>query len=100
MVLTGVMRSWPVIVEAPLLNASDLLHDAAQQLVNFKSIGLLLIAAVAIIIISKFMKEKSNLNSQSKSAWIVASAALTTTLWVDGLFLLSAIVHPRLSGLI
>jgi len=34
------------------------------------------------------------------STWSMAGAVLVTTVWVDGLFLITALLQPGLSGLI
>ncbi len=100
MLLTGVINSWPEVVKASLVEAPQLLHETAEQIFKPQSIILLIIAAVFIIFISNLMKERALPFSPSGSTWLVASAALSTTLWVDGLFLFTAFVEPRLSGLI
>ncbi len=100
MVLTGVMHSWPAVVSASLDTAPLILHETAQALLNPQSILLVLIAAGLIGLLAHLMKERATLNSTSGSTWLVASAALFTTLWIDGLFLLTALVEPKLSGLI
>ena len=47
------------------------------------------------------MRQRGSIsNSNQGGAWLVASAALTTTLWVDGLFFLTTLLQPSLSGLI
>jgi len=46
------------------------------------------------------MNQKSKSESSSCDAWLVSSAALTTTLWVDGLFFATTLIQPQLSGLI
>jgi hypothetical protein len=61
---------------------------------------MLILAAVLIFSIANLMSQRALAHSPSGSTWLVASAALQTTLWVDGLFLLTAFVQPRLSGLI
>ena len=100
MLFTGVMNSWPEVVNASLSDAPALLHQTAENLFKIQSLFLLIVAAVLIVFISKLMRFRALVHSPSGSAWLVASAALTTTLWVDGLFLLTALVQPRLSGLI
>lgn len=100
MLCTGVMNSWPDVVQASLGEASQLLHQTAEMLFRPVPIGLLIVAAIFIVFISNLMRERAILHTPSGSTWLVASAALTTTLWVDGLFLLTAFVQPRLSGLI
>ena len=100
MLATGVMDSWPKVVKASFLNAPDLLNETANKLLTLQSIFYLILAAVLILIIARWMRFKSHQTSESASAWMVASAALTTTLWVDGLFLITALLEPKLSGLI
>ncbi|WP_320666572.1 DUF3120 domain-containing protein [Prochlorococcus sp. MIT 1307] len=100
MLFTGVMHSWPDVVKASLLDAPQLLHETAEQLFKPQSILLLLIAGVVIVLIANLMKERALIHLPSGSAWLVASAALMTTLWVDGLFFLTALIHPTFSGLI
>ena len=100
MLFTGVMHSWPDVVKASLVDAPQLLHQTAEQLFKPQSIVLLILAGVLIVFIANLMRERGQIRSPSGNTWLVASAALTTTLWVDGLFLLTALVQPRLSGLI
>ena len=38
--------------------------------------------------------------SQAGETWCMAGAVLVTTVWVDGLFLLTALLQPGFSGLI
>ena len=100
MLITGVMNSWPEVVQASLPEAPSLLHETAEKLFQPQPIVLLILAAILIVLIANLMRERAILHTPSGSTWLVASAALTTTLWVDGLFLLTALIQPRLSGLI
>ena len=101
MVVTGVMNLWPSVVMAPLNEAPELLHQAAETLAETQSIILLIVMAFGIALLANFMHKKAKLLSpESGSTWLVASAALTTTLWVDGLFLITAFFQPKFSGLI
>ncbi len=100
MVTTGVMNRWPVVVQAPIKKAPQILHQTAEHLLNIQAVFLLLSAASIIICLAHFMRLRSSLNSPAGRTWLVASAALMTTLWVDGLFLLTALFQPRFSGLI
>tara|TARA_B100000214_G_C23919414_1_gene605285 strand:+ start:241 stop:879 length:639 start_codon:yes stop_codon:yes gene_type:complete len=99
-VLTGVMKSWPEVVEAPFLEASTMLSLTAEQLLSPFSLLAISIAALAIIMISSWMNQKSKSEPSSSDAWLVSSAALTTTLWVDALFFITTLIQPQLSGLI
>ena len=58
----------------------------------------LVMAAVLVMIIGRRLNP-NNSNSDGDTG-AMAAAVLITTLWVDGLFLLSALLQPGLSGLI
>ncbi|ABX08043.1 DUF3120 domain-containing protein [Prochlorococcus marinus] len=101
MVLTGVMKQWPDVVNSSFDNAAETLHSTALNLLNPISLAMLLIAALLIVCISDQMRQRGNLASSLEGGtWLVASAALTTTLWVDGLFFITTLIQPKLSGLI
>ena len=99
-VLTGVMKSWPEVVEAPFSKASEILNLTAGKLLTPFSLICIFIAAVLIIWIANWMSQQSRIYPISCDAWLVSSAALTTTLWVDGLFFMTTLIQPKLSGLI
>ncbi|WP_257473268.1 DUF3120 domain-containing protein [Prochlorococcus marinus] len=99
-VLTGVMKAWPEIVEAPFSEASKMLSLTAEQLLSPFSLISISIAALLIIWIANWMNQKSKIEPSFCDAWLVSSAALTTTLWVDGLFFATTLLEPQLSGLI
>ena len=99
-VFTGVMKSWPEVVEAPFAEASKMLSLTAEQLLAPFSLMAISIAALLIIWIANWMNQKSKSEPSSSEAWLVSSAALTTTLWVDGLFFATTLIQPQLSGLI
>ena len=93
MALTGVMKFWPSVVTAPFDEAPELLHNAGMQLLHpFQLVGLAFAAAVIIGLGQRLRMTGEN--------WEVAGAVLVTTVWVDGLFLLTALLQPGLSGLI
>ena len=99
-VLTGVMKAWPEVVDAPFLEASKMLSLTAEQLLEPFSLIAIFLAALLIILIANWMNQKSKSDLFSNDAWIVSSSALTTTLWVDGLFFATTLIQPQLSGLI
>ena len=93
MALTGVMKFWPSVVTAPFDEAPELLHNAGMQLLHpFQLVGLALAAAVIIGLGQRLRMTRED--------WEMAGAVLVTTVWVDGLFLLTALLQPGLSGLI
>ena len=98
--LTGVMDRWPVVVKAPIEEAPLLLHQTALDLLHPQPLIFLVIAATLIAYISRSMGKQALIPQQSNKAWAIASAVLMTTLVIDGLFFLSALGQPQLSGLI
>ena len=99
-VVTGVMKSWPEVVDAPFSEASKMLSFTAEQLLAPFSLLAIFVAALLIILIANWMNKKSKSEILSSDAWLVSSSALTTTLWVDGLFFATTLIQPQLSGLI
>ncbi|MEB3184323.1 MAG: DUF3120 domain-containing protein [Cyanobacteriota bacterium] len=90
---TGVMPLWPLVLAADPLAAGPLLQDAAQRVLEPGS--LLLVAAAAGLLLQACLW----MWPRGRAAR-VASAALATTLAIDGVFLAAALAAPRLSGLI
>ncbi len=99
-VVTGVMKAWPEVVDAPLSEASKILSFTAEQLLAPFSLSAIFFAALVIVLIANWMNQKSKSELSSSDAWLVSSSALTTTLWVDGLFFATTLIQPQLSGLI
>ena len=93
MALTGVMKDWPAVVSAPFDQAPGLLHAAGLQLLNPAPLLALGLAAALILMVGRRL-------SQAGETWSMAGAVLVTTVWVDGLFLLTALLQPGFSGLI
>jgi hypothetical protein len=93
MALTGVMPLWPRVLGAPFREAPALLHQAAVQVLEPASMALVLGLATALLLIGRRLA-RSGPNGR------LAAATLVTTLIVDGLFLIAALVSPQLSGLI
>ncbi len=100
MVLTGVMSSWPLVVSAPLEEAAKALNETSIHLFTGPTLVILSLSAGLIFFVSDQMIQRGKVNTSVGSAWLVAGTALTTTLWVDGLFLVTTILQPKLSGLI
>ena len=98
MAATGVMRFWPAVVTASLDQAPLLLHQAGLHLLQPLPLITLVMSAVLVLIAGR----RLNLNGGgfNSDTAAMASAVLITTLWVDGLFLISALLQPGLSGLI
>ena len=100
MALTGVMRFWPDVVQAPLAEAGVMLNAAASSLRHPWPLLVIVGLAVLILAIASTMQGRSRWPSVHSECWAVAASVLVTTVLVDGLFLLMAVLHPSLSGLI
>ena len=98
MAATGVMQFWPAVVTASLEQAPLLLHQAGLHLLLPLPLATLIISAALVLLAGRWLSK--NGIGFSSDAGSMAAAVLITTLWVDGLFLVSALVQPGLSGLI
>ena len=90
---TGLMASWPQILSASGAEAPLLLQAAAQQVLAPQSLVFVVFSGVVLVQICRWLWGLGEVGR-------IASAALSTTLAVDGLFLLAALMAPSLSGLI
>ena len=100
MAMTGVMRFWPGVVTASLDSAPQRLHEAGLQLLHPLPLTALALAASIIIWLAGALSRRESAVLKSNETLSMSAAVLMTTLWVDGLFLLAAVVQPGLSGLI
>ena len=100
MAVTGVMRFWPGVVTASLDTAPQLLHEAGIHLLHPIPLAALVLAASSIIWLAGTLSKRETAVFKSNDTLSMSAAVLMTTLWVDGLFLLAAVVQPGLSGLI
>jgi hypothetical protein len=94
MAVTGVMRHWTEVLEAPIQQAPALLQQAALGVLA--PLPLAVTAAATVILVDlcrRFWQHPDD-------AWRLAASALATTLAVDGLFLTAALWSPHWSGLI
>lgn len=100
MALTGVMSFWPKVVQATSSEAPYLLSEAAKLVLQPASLLILFAAAGLILELAKQFWKQSARHSEHQEAWRVAAAVLTTTLFIDSLFLVLSLSVPSLSGLI
>jgi hypothetical protein len=94
------MRFWPGVVTASMDTAPQLLHEAGLHLLHPLSLTALVLAASSIIWLAGTLSKRETAVFKSNDTLSMSAAVLMTTLWVDGLFLLAAVVQPGLSGLI
>ena len=100
MAVTGVMRFWPGVVTASMDTAPQLLHEAGLHLLHPLPLTALVLAASSIVWLAGTLSKREMAVFKSNDTLSMSAAVLMTTLWVDGLFLLAAVVQPGLSGLI
>ena len=100
MALTGVMSFWPNVVQATSSEAPFLLSEAAKLVLQPVSLLILFAAAGLILWLAKQFWKQSARPSEHQEAWRVAAAVLSTTLFIDALFLVLSLSVPSLSGLI
>ena len=93
MALTGVIRLWPQVVEAPLSEAGVLLQQAGEAVLQPMALGMIGLISIVLLAICYWLWPQG-------PAGRVAAATLATTLVVDGIFLAAALLAPGLSGLI
>ena len=91
--LSGVMPLWPQVLSATPSQAPLLLQAAAQQVLEPQALVLVVGCAILLIQACRWLWLQGEVGR-------ITSAALATTLAVDGLFLLAALAAPQLSGLV
>lgn len=92
MAITGLMDLWPQALAAPLHEAPLILQHAAQRALQPLPLTVILVSAILLLAICRSLWGRGG-------PWRVASATLGTTLIVDGLFLMAALLAPQLSGM-
>ena len=94
MAITGVMRRWTAVLQAPVEQAAEQLQAAALGVLQPIPLVVTLLAATLLLsLCQRFWHHP-------EPAWRLAASAIATTLAVDGLFLAAALWAPQLSGLI
>ncbi len=91
--VTGLMPSWPQILSTSSAEAPLLLQSAAQQVLEPHSLLWVVLSGAVLVQACRWLWGLGEVGR-------ITSAALATTLAVDALFLLAALVAPSLSGLI
>ncbi len=90
---TGVMPYWPQVLSAGPAEAALLLQAAAQQVLAPLPLALVLLSGALLLQACRWLWQRGPVGR-------ITAASLATTLAVDGLFLLAALLAPKLSGLI
>ena len=70
------------------------------HLLQLPSMLMLGVAGVGLISLAEWCSSQAKSGSENASLWAMVGVVLSTTVWVDGLFLAAALLQPNLSGLI
>ncbi len=98
--LTGIMDQWQEVINADSDKAPLILQKTSENLINLKSFSIIILVALVLWFISKEIFNSAIANSTNGKALLVSSYVIQTTLIVDGIFILLAIIQPSLSGLV
>ncbi len=98
--LTGIMDQWRQVIIADSDQAAVILQKTSENLIQIKSLSIIIFVALILWLISKEIFNSATINSTNGKALLVSSYVIQTTLIVDGIFILLAILEPTLSGLV
>ena len=98
--LTGIMDQWRQVITADAENAPLILQKTSENLIQIKSLSIIIFVALILWFISKEICASGNINTTNGKALLVASYVIQTTLIVDGIFVCLALIQPTLSGLV
>ena len=98
--LIGIMDQWKEVITADSKNAPLILQKTSENLIQIKSLFIIILVAIILWLISREMLNSAIINSTNGKALLVSSYVIQTTLIVDGIFIFLAILQPTLSGLV
>jgi len=98
--LIGIMDQWKEVITADSETAPLILQKTSENLIQIKSLSIIIFVAVILWFISKEILNSAIINSTNGKALLVSSYVIQTTLIVDGIFVFLAIIQPTLSGLV
>jgi len=98
--LIGIMDQWRQVITADSENAPIILQKTSESLIQIKSLSIIVLVALILWFISKEIFDSATINSTSGKALLVSSYVIQTTLIVDGIFIVLAILQPTFSGLV
>ena len=98
--LIGIMDQWRQVITSDSETASLILQRTSENLIQIKSLSIIIIFAIIIWFISKEILDFATINTTNGKALLVSSYVIQTTLIVDGIFILLAILQPTYSGLV
>ncbi len=98
--LIGIMDQWKQVITADSQNAPLILQKTSENLIQIKSLSIIFFVALILWFISKEIFDYATINTTSGKALLVSSYVIQTTLIVDGIFIVLAILQPTFSGLV
>ena len=98
--LTGIMDQWREVIAADSENAPLILQKTSENLIQIKSLSIIVFVADILWFISKEIFDSATINTTNGKALLVSSYVIQTTLIVDGIFIFLAILQPTFSGLV
>ena len=94
------MDQWREVIAADDETAPLILQKTSENLIHIKSLFIIVSVGLILWFISKEIFDSATINTTSGKALLVSSYVIQTTLIVDGIFILLAILQPTLSGLV
>ncbi len=98
--LIGIMDQWRQVITADSETAPQILQKTSENLIQIKSLSIIVFVALILWFISKEIFDSGTINTTSGKALLVSSYVIQTTLIVDGIFIVLAILQPTFSGLV
>ena len=98
--LIGIMDQWRQVITADSETAPLILQKTSENLIQIKSLSIIVFVALFLWFISKEIFDSATINTTSGKALLVSSYVIQTTLIVDGIFIFLAILQPTFSGLV
>ena len=98
--LIGIMDQWREVITADPENAPLILQKTSENLIQIKSLTIIFLIALMLWFISKEIFDSATINTTNGKALLVSSYVIQTTLIVDGIFIVLAILQPTFSGLV
>ena len=98
--LIGIMDQWRQVIKADSETAPLILQKTSENLIHIKSLSIIVIVALILWFISKEIFDSATINTTNGKALLVSSYVIQTTLIVDGIFIVLAILQPTFSGLV
>ena len=97
---TGIMDQWMEVINADSDNAPIILQKTSENLLAFKPLLIICLSGLLLWFFAQRISYYASFSSSNKRSLLVASYVLQTTLIVDGIFILLALIQPTLSGLV